>query len=82
MSELTRWESMSRWSRSKELEEMEKRLSRSLWRAPRATSGETKEAISVAKWSALVDITEDEKEYIRQRRIREDEERGYQDQCQ
>jgi HSP20 family protein len=28
------------------------------------TNGEKKEAISVAEWSPLVDITEDEKEYI------------------
>ena len=64
MSELTRWESMSRWSPWKELEEMEKRLSTIFGRAPMPTSGEKKEAISVAEWSPLVDITEDEKEYI------------------
>lgn len=29
-----------------------------------ASNGEKKEAISVAEWSPLVDITEDEKEYI------------------
>ena len=53
MSELTRWESMSRWSPWKELEDMEKRLSTIFGRAPMPTSGETKEAISVAKWSPL-----------------------------
>ncbi len=64
MSELTRWESMSRRSPWKELEDMEKRLSTLFGRAPMPTSGEKKEAISVAEWSPLVDITEDEKEYI------------------
>ncbi|HZH49858.1 MAG TPA: Hsp20/alpha crystallin family protein [Nitrospira sp.] len=43
---------------------MEKRLSTIFGRAPMATNGEKKEAISVAEWSPLVDITEDDKEYI------------------
>lgn len=58
MSELTRW---SPW---RELEDMEKRLSTIFGRAPMPTTGEKKEAISVAEWSPLVDITEDDKEYI------------------
>lgn len=58
MSELTRW---SPW---RELEDMEKRLSTIFGRAPISTTGEKKEAISVAEWSPLVDITEDDKEYI------------------
>ena len=58
MSELTRW---SPW---RELEDMEKRLSTIFGRAPMAREGEKKEAISVAEWSPLVDITEDDKEYI------------------
>lgn len=64
MSELSRWEPLTRWSPWKELEDMEKRLSTIFGRAPMATTGEKKEAISVAEWSPLVDITEDEKEYI------------------
>jgi HSP20 family protein len=45
------------------LEDVEKRLS-GLWgRRPAKGEGE-KEAISVAEWSPLVDITEDEKEYL------------------
>jgi len=43
---------------------MEKRLSTIFGRAPVTTGGEKKEAISVAEWSPLVDITEDEKEYL------------------
>jgi HSP20 family protein len=48
----------------KELEEMEKRLSTIFGRAPVVTSGEKKEALTVAEWSPLVDITEDDKEYL------------------
>lgn len=64
MSSLTRWEPLARWSPLKELEEMEKRLSTIFGRSPVATSGEKKEAITVAEWSPLVDITEDDKEYL------------------
>jgi len=64
MSSLTRWEPMTRWSPWKELEEMEKRLSTIFGRAPVAASGDKKEAITVAEWSPLVDITEDDKEYL------------------
>ncbi len=64
MSALTRWEPLTRWSPWKELEDMDKRLSTLFGRAPVATDGEKKEAISVAQWSPLVDITEDDKEYV------------------
>jgi len=64
MSALTRWEPLSRWNPMKELEEMEKRLSTIFGKTPSAMSGEKKEAITVAEWSPLVDITEDEKEYV------------------
>jgi HSP20 family protein len=62
MSALTRWEPTTRWNPFKELEEMEKRLSTYLGRpALRTETG--KEAMTVAEWSPLVDITEDDKEY-------------------
>lgn len=64
MSGLTRWEPAARFNPWKELEDMEKRLSTIFGRAPAATGSEKKEAISVAEWSPLVDITEDEKEYL------------------
>ena len=64
MSALTRWEPLTRWSSWKELEEMEKRLSTIFGRPPISTGGEKKEAISVTEWSPLVDITEDDKEYV------------------
>lgn len=64
MSALTRWEPLTRWSPWKELEEMEKRLSTIFGRPQISTDGEKKEAIAVTEWSPLVDITEDDKEYI------------------
>ena len=64
MSALTRWEPMmTRWNPFKELEEMERRLSTYLGR-PTIRTEAGKEAMTVAEWSPLVDITEDEKEYL------------------
>ena len=64
MSVLTRWEPTTRWNPFKEIEEMEKRLSTLLGRTPVHTDGDKKEAITVAEWSPLVDISEDDKEYV------------------
>jgi HSP20 family protein len=64
MSALTRWEPTTRWNPFKEIEEMEKRLSNLFGRAPVSTGGDRKEAITVAEWSPLVDISEDDKEYV------------------
>lgn len=63
MAALTRWEPLTRWSPMKELEEMEKRLSSYFGHGPATTNGDKKEAITVAEWSPLVDITEDDKGY-------------------
>lgn len=64
MAAPTRWEPLARWSPWKDLEEMEKRLSTVFGRVPATGNGEKKEAITVAEWSPLVDITEDDKEYV------------------
>lgn len=64
MSSLTRWEPTARWNPFRELEEMEKRLSSLFGRTQVPTGGDKKEAITVAEWSPLVDISEDEKEYV------------------
>ena len=64
MSVLTRWEPFTRWSPLKELEDMEKRLSTIFGRSAMGGDSEKKEAISVTEWSPLVDISEDEKEYV------------------
>ncbi len=64
MGAITRWEPFKmRWDPFKELEEMEKRLATFFGRIPMRADGE-KEALTVAEWSPLVDITEDEKEYV------------------
>ncbi len=63
MSTLTRWEPLSRWHPLKEVEDLEKRLSQLLGRNVPAGSGEKNEAITVANWSPVVDISEDDKEY-------------------
>ncbi len=64
MSALTRWEPFkTRWDPFKEIEEMERRLS--TWLShPAIRRDSDKEALTVAEWSPLVDITEDEKEYV------------------
>lgn len=61
---LTRWEpfrtQLNPW---RELEEVQKRLS-AIWGGAPAKEGSQKESISVAEWSPLVDIAEDDKEYL------------------
>ena len=54
---------MTRWNPFKELGDMEQRLSTSLGR-PAVLTETGKEAMTVAEWSPLVDITEDDKEYL------------------
>ena len=64
MNTLTCWEPLkTRWNPFRELEEMEKRLSTIFGRQAMRADGE-KEALTVAEWSPLVDIAEDEKEYL------------------
>jgi HSP20 family protein len=64
MSGLTRWEPLKgHWNPWKDLEELEKRLS-TIWGRPSVKGEGEKEAMTVAEWSPLVDISEDEKEYL------------------
>lgn len=64
MSALMRWEPLKgHWNPWKDLEEMEKRLS-TMWGRPPVKSDGDKEAMTVAEWSPLVDISEDDKEYL------------------
>ena len=56
--------SVTRWDPFKELNEMENRLATMFGRAPVRKNGEKDEAMTVAEWAPLVDITEDEKEYL------------------
>ena len=64
MNPLTRWDPFkTRWHPIKDLEEMEHRLATFLGRSPAGPKG-GKEEMTVAEWTPLVDITEDEKEYL------------------
>lgn len=65
MSALTRWnplKEMTEWNPFRELDEMQNRLSRFFGGTSRRSNG--REEITVAEWSPLVDITEDDKEYL------------------
>ncbi|MCS6302203.1 MAG: Hsp20/alpha crystallin family protein [Nitrospira sp.] len=64
MNPLTRWDPLkTRWHPIKDLEEMEHRLATFFGRSPAGPKG-GKEEMTVAEWTPLVDITEDEKEYL------------------
>jgi HSP20 family protein len=64
MSNLIRWDPFqTRWDPFKELEEMQRRLATTFGRGSVKAEGE-KEAMTVAEWAPLVDISEDEKEYL------------------
>jgi HSP20 family protein len=65
MNAITRWDPFrERWDPFKELDELNKRLSMIFGRAPVRKEGEKEEAMTVAEWAPLVDIVEDEKEYL------------------
>ncbi len=56
-------QTLTRWEPFREMEDMQNRLSTLFGRAPiRRTNGH--EDITLAEWSPLADITEDEREYL------------------
>jgi HSP20 family protein len=55
---------ITRWDPVKEMEEMHNRLSNLFGRTPARLGEGKEESIAVAEWAPLVDITEDDKEYI------------------
>jgi HSP20 family protein len=55
---------LTRWDPFRELEDMQQRLSSFLGRRPQRGDTGGKESITVAEWAPLVDITEDDKEYL------------------
>lgn len=65
MNTLLRWDPISRtrWSPYKDQHEFENRLATMLG-AQETTGNGGKEALTVTQWSPLVDITEEEKEYL------------------
>jgi HSP20 family protein len=64
MNTLVRWDPFrTRWNPLNDREDLERRLA-SLLGTREAPGHGGKEALTVAQWSPLVDITEDEKEYL------------------
>ena len=55
---------ITRWDPFRELEELENRLSTLFGRAPVRGDGGKEEAMTYAEWAPLVDISEDDKEYL------------------
>jgi len=65
MNALMRWDPLkTAWDPFKELDEVQRRLATMFGRAPVRKEGEKEEAMTVAEWAPLVDISEDEKEYL------------------
>src|SRR5512132_988367 len=62
MNIVTRWDPYNK--ELKELEEMQHRLSTLYGRAPVRKDGGKDEAMTVAEWAPLVDIVEDDHEYL------------------
>ena len=64
MNTLVRWDPFrTRWNPLNDREDLERRLA-SMLGTREAPGHGSKEALTVAQWSPLVDITEDEKEYV------------------
>ena len=55
---------VTRWDPFRELDELQNRLSSLFGRAPLRRNGDKDEAITVAEWAPLVDIVEDDNEYV------------------
>lgn len=65
MNTILRWDPMNRtrWNPFKDRDELESRLA-TLFAGREVTGNGGKEALTVTQWSPLVDIMEDEKEYL------------------
>ncbi|NBV23161.1 MAG: Hsp20/alpha crystallin family protein [Proteobacteria bacterium] len=55
---------LTRWNPFKEMEDLQGRLSSLLHQSPTRWNGSKEETLTVAQWAPLVDITEDEGEYL------------------
>ena len=55
---------LTRWNPFNELDELQDRLSTFFGRAPVRRHNGEQESLTVAEWAPLVDITEDDKEYL------------------
>ena len=56
--------SITRWDPFRELDDLQNRLSTMFGRAPIKKDGDKREALTVAEWAPLVDIVEDDKNYV------------------
>lgn len=56
--------SITRWDPFRELDDLQNRLNTMFGRSPVKKEGEKQEALTVADWAPLVDIAEDDKEYL------------------
>ena len=66
MNTISKWSPLrtNEWNPFQELKEFENRLAGFFGRAPMRAEGDKQEAISIAGWAPLVDISEDSKEYL------------------
>ncbi|GJL62821.1 MAG: molecular chaperone [Nitrospirales bacterium] len=55
---------LTRWDPYQELDDLQNRLSYLFGRAPIKKNSDNQEALSVPQWAPLVDISEDENEYL------------------
>ena len=55
---------VTRWDPFRELDDLQDRLSTIFGRAPVKKEGDKREALTVAEWAPLVDIVEDDKNYV------------------
>jgi len=55
---------LTRWNPLREMDDLQSRLANLFERVPTRRKDGENESITVAEWAPLVDITEDEKEYI------------------
>ena len=62
MNTLTRWNPFRAWDPLRDLQDFEQRLATAFGRGVAKANGE--EAIAMADWAPLVDISEDEKEFL------------------
>ena len=64
MNTLTKWSPITRWDPFKEMEEMANRMNTLFNLTPARGDGGKGEIMTVTEWSPLVDIIEDEKEFL------------------
>ncbi len=64
MNSMTRWDSLKNWDPFKEMNDLHNRLSSLMNVAPFRRSDERQETVGLPQWAPLVDIAEDDKEYL------------------